>query len=647
MLVTPAMRHALFLLSFLLLGYAVSAPAQTEPRQVQRVLEPVLVSPEVVASELRSYLFAKAPRLRLPASAAEWAAESRRLRESLLRDIVFHGWPDEWVRAPLRVEDVGEIQTDGSYRMRKLRYEIVPGFWSSAILYLPLKLSGRVPAVLNVNGHVGPEGKAIEYKQKRCIHFARHGLIALNLEWLSFGELTHKENVHWFGAHLDLAGANSLGLFYLAMRKGLDFLAGYPQADPRRLAVTGLSGGGWQTIVLSALDERVDVSIPVAGYASVISRIERTADVGDVEQNATDLLTVADYPALTAMRAPKPTLLVYNSEDDCCFRAPLVRPYIFDEILPFFRLAGKPDHLAWHENADPGTHNYQLDNRRAAYRFLARHWQLPLPEAEGDADLKSYSELEAGLPPDNLTILGVARKLAARRQGPAAGESAEARRARLREVVRYRPVRVGHAWAVANTHQKGLATRGYRFAFDNGLSAAGVWLQALDASGAAATIVLHDEGKKAAGRLVSDRVNRGETVLAADLLFTGDAAGASPGPRGYAQLVATLGERGLGLRAAQLAALARWLRPQGPAVRLEVHGKRSQVAALAAAALEPGLFREVIVYDGIDSLGHLLEAPVDYGDMPELFCLDLFRTFDLSAMIALADAKVSRSALRP
>jgi dienelactone hydrolase len=641
------MRSSSCLVSCLLFSWVVPAAAQTEPRQVQRVLEPALVSPEVVASELRSYLLAKAPRLRLPGSAAEWTAASRRLRDTLLRDIVFHGWPDEWVRAPLRVEDAGEIPTDGSYRMRKLRYEIVPGFWSSAILYLPLKLSGRAPAVLNVNGHVGPEGKAVEYKQKRCIHFARHGLIALNLEWLSFGELTHKENVHWFGGHLDLAGANSLGLFYFAMRKGLDFLAGHPQADPRRLAVTGLSGGGWQTIVLSALDERVDVSIPVAGYASVISRIERPGDVGDIEQNATDLLTVADYPALTAMRAPKPTLLVYNSEDDCCFRAPLVRPYIFDEILPFFRLAGQPDHLAWHENADPGTHNYQLDNRRAAYRFLARHWQVPLPEAEGETDLKSYTELEVGLPADNLTILGVARKLAARRPSPVPGESADARRARLRQLVRYRPVQVSHAWALANTHQKGLATRGYRFALDNGLSAAGVWLQALDSAGAAATIVLHDEGRKAAGRIVSDRVNRGETVLAADLLFTGDAAGASPGPRGYAQLLATLGERGLGLRAAQLAALARWLRPQGPAVRLEVYGKRSQITALVAAAIEPGLFREILVYEGIDSLGHLLEAPVDYGEAPELFCLDLYRSFDLNAMIALADAKVSRSVLRP
>ena len=70
--------------------------------------------------------------------------------------------------------------------------------------------------------------------------------------------------------------------------------------------------------MLSALDNRVVLSVPVAGYSSFASRVERTADTGDLEQNATDMLTIADYPKLTAMRAPRPTLLVFNAEDDCC-----------------------------------------------------------------------------------------------------------------------------------------------------------------------------------------------------------------------------------------------------------------------------------------------------------------------------------------
>jgi hypothetical protein len=56
--------------------------------------------------------------------------------------------------------------------------------------------------------------------------------------------------------------------------------------------------------VLSALDERVALSIPVAGYSSIVSRLERPGDVGDIEQNATDLLSGRDYNHFTAMLCP-------------------------------------------------------------------------------------------------------------------------------------------------------------------------------------------------------------------------------------------------------------------------------------------------------------------------------------------------------
>src|SRR5260370_1310700 len=187
-----------------------------------------------------------------------------------------------------------------------------------------------------------------------------------------------------------------------------------PGAGRSRLGVTGLSGGGWQTIILRALDERVAVSAPVAGYSALRSRLERPGDVGDIEQNPTDLLVGQDYSHFTAMRAPRPTLLMYNAEDDCCFRAPLVKPYVFDAVKPFFGLYGLTENLAWHENLDPGTHNYQLDNRLQAYRFFSRHFALPEITSESgvDSEVKSYDDLVVGLPADNLTILGVARKRA-------------------------------------------------------------------------------------------------------------------------------------------------------------------------------------------------------------------------------------------
>lgn len=619
-----------------LCGFGATIQAQTDPAQIRRVLEPPISNPGVVAYQLRTYLLRKAPQLPRFQSAQSWSTQAAGLRKDILEKIVFHGWPPEWINSPPRFEEVSSVSGNG-YRMRKLRYEIVPGMYGAAILYEPLKSNGNVPAILNVNGHVGPPGKAIEYKQKRCINQALQGMLSLNLEWFAYGELDSKENVHWFGAHLDLAGANGVGLFYLAMRRGLDYLESLPNVDRTRLGVTGLSGGGWQTIFLSALDERVAVSVPVAGYSSVVSRIERPGDVGDVEQNPTDLLTLADYPLLTAMRAPRPTLLAYNAEDDCCFRAALVKPYIFDFVRPVFTLFDKQDSFDWHTNVDPGNHNYQADNRLASYRFFAKHFKLGTQPAEVDVsqEVRTREQLAVGLPADNLTILGLARKLAARRQ-PVTAPSKE----QLSKVVRYAPVEVQHAWPLTNSYGKGLESQSLRLDFSNGLSANAVWLSAIgiDTTRSPVTIVLNDAGRAAANNEISDRVNRGERVLSLDLLLLGDAAPQGPGSSSYSQLLATLGERPLGVLAAQLNAATQWAtRQYAPApLRLSTSGPRTQVVALVAAALQKDLYESLEHREGLASLQVLFDKPVEYASAPELFCLDLFRDFDLPQLTKLA-----------
>jgi dienelactone hydrolase len=558
-----------------------------------------------------------------------------------LEEVIFHGWPEDWVNSSPVFEEVGSIPSGAGYRIQKLRYEIIPGFYSAAILYLPEKPEGKVPAILNVNGHNQP-GKALEWKQKRCINFARNGILALNLEWLYFGELRHPENSHWFGAHLDLVGANAAGLFYLAMRRGLDYLASHPLVDPERLGVTGLSGGGWQTIVLSALDERVKVAVPVAGYSSLVSRIERSSDIGDIEQNATDMLVGQDFPHLTAMRAPRPTLLIYNNDDDCCFRAPLVKPYIFEAVQPFFALMGAPEALEWHVNLDPGDHNYQLDNRIQAYRYFSRHFNLPIVEEEISVvrEIKDPEDLIVGLPKQNLTVLGVARELArnAVRDNPDSSTSVELERRRLRELIRLREVDLRHLWAIDNTKEGGIESISYRLEFTDRLSATGVWMKATNASeNAPVTIVLNDGGKKDASEVVSKRLNRGEEVLAVDLLFRGDAS--SPNPAGYTQLVATTGGRPLGIQVAHLLRLTNWVLAgsRGGQARIETRGIRSQVTGLIAAALRPDLYSQLVIEEGMGSLGYLLEAPVSYHEAPDLFCLDLFSEFDVERLVRMAE----------
>ena len=620
--------------------------AQARARDITAILSPPLETPDVVTFQLRQYVYRKVPKLVVPNSAAEWTAQSERIRQHLLRDVIFHGWPAAWVNSPPKFEDAGIIETGKGYRIRKLRYEIVPGFESTALLYEPENLHGKIPAILNPNGHEREAGKAAEYKQKRCINFAKHGILALSLEWIYCGELYVPENAHEFGAHLDLVGANTAGLFYLAMRRGLDYLYEHPNVDRTRIGMTGLSGGGYQTIMLSALDARVIVSVPVAGYSALVSKLERVADYGDPEQVPADFLDGQDYSHLTALRAPRPTLIIDNAEDDCCFRAPLVKPHVYDAVKPFFALYDRADAFAWHENTDPSTHNYQLDNRLQAYRFFSRNFGLPLitDEIPVDNEIKSYDELIVGVPRDNLTILGLARKIAREHTSESARSnssqvSPEGEKARLQEVVRFKPVAVEHAWALTNTKNKGVETKSYQFLFTNGLSATGVLACAIGGhEDAPMTIVLNDTGKHSAGSDVTDRVNRGDCVLAADLVFTGDAAPKKDEFEEYPLLLAATGDRALGVESAQLIALGEWIRSQSPdrQLTLRASGIRTQLVALVAADLRSNLFSSLEIRHGMLSLQYLLDAPVKFEAAPDIFCLDLYKDFDIDRLAAMA-----------
>ena len=618
--------------------------AQAIVDTVAPLLEKPVQTPAVTAYQLQTFLMKRIPPMPTPSSAEQWTAEAQKLRKHILDDIAFHGWPEEWVKSAPHFDQTAVIETSHGYRVRKFRYEVVPGLYSTAILYEPDKIEGRVPAILNLVGH-DPLGNVVEYEQKRCINFAKRGILALSLGWPGFGELSQPENSHDFGGHLDLVGANSLGYFYLIVRRGLDYLETLPQADPKRIGVTGLSGGGWQTIMISALDERVNVMVEVAGFGSLQTNLTRPMDTQEVEEDATDLTKDFDYPFLVAMRAPRPTLLIHNEQDDCCFLAPLVKPYVYDQTLPFFKLYKQESALRWYENIDPGTHNYQLDNREKAYAFFEEYFRLPVSNKEipSDAEIFTPQELAGSLPANNLTTADLARKLAAQiKRSPipqAAKERTDwlaAQREQLKNVLRYTPVSAS-AWKLISTKRPGLQAISYRFDFSNSLSATGIWVAGNHlATNAPVTVVVNDKGYKASAQNVVDRVNRGEQVLALEPLFFGSSTPDDPDPAYWEMLVASNGERPLGLEVSQLVAVARSLRAGSSKLRLETVGIRSQIVALAAAALEPDLFSEVDSHGGMNSLSYLLDTPVAYRAAPDLFCLDLYKYFDVDRLGALA-----------
>jgi dienelactone hydrolase len=650
--------RSICILLFSVLICASAAFPQEVTEQVRAIAGEPIQSHQDVISQLREYLMARAPQLPRPTSAAAWTAKAEQIRKHLLNDVIYHGWPREWVDAPPRFEQTGTIETGHGYRIIKLRYEVVPGFWSAALLYEPDEIHGKVPAILNVNGHVGPQGKVVDWKQKRCINYALRGMLALNIEYVNMGELFRPENDHGYLGHLDLVGTSGVGLFYLVMRKALDYLYQNPHVDRSRIGMTGLSGGGWQSIVLGSLDKRVKVDIPVAGYCAFANQLARIADMGDNEQDAPDFFDGQDYVFLTAMRAPRPTLLINNAEDSCCFRAPLVKPYIYDQVKPYFALYGAQGDFQFHQNTDPGYHNYKLDNRQQSYRFFDKYFHLSVSDQEipVDSEIRTYQQLVVGLPANNQTILGLARELAGRIKRdpiPPAGsreEWAAAERAKLEKVVRYKPVTMKHVWAVANTFNSGLASISYRIELSNGLSATGIWFKETDTpEGAPVDIVLDDKGRKGAADEVWNRMeevayllDRGDQVILVNLLFTGDD---SPNPSSpsyvpslFASAVATVGERPLGLESAQLAAVARWAEQtfNPHPVHVELAGIRIQMAALISAAIEPGLFSSVTVHRGMKSMDYLLQHPVGFDDAPDLFCPDLYKDFDIDRLTAMA-----------
>ena len=136
--------------------------------------------------------------------------------------------------------------------------------------------------------------------------------------------------------------------------------------------------------------------------------------------------------------------------------------------------------------------------------------------------------------------------------------------------------------------------------------------------------------------MVADRVNRGEQILALDPIFFGATSPDETDPAYWELLLAGSGQRPLGIEVAQLIGIAKFIGSANQKVRVETEGMRAQTVAMAAAALEPALFSGIYSRGGMSSLRYLLDAPVQYRTAPDLFCLDLFKYFDLARLAAIA-----------
>jgi hypothetical protein len=624
--------------------------------ELQAVLGRDIIGPHRAMAEVQAYAEARIPRLHHFDSAASWEREAERLRADVLDKIVFRGKAADWRQWKVRVEWLVTISGGPGYHIKKLRYEPLPGLWIPALLYEPEKLSGRAPAILNVNGH-DSKGKAAPYKQIRCINQAKRGMLALNVEWLGMGQLRSEGFHHGRMNQLDLCGTSGVAPFYLCLRGGLDVLLGLPNTDPERLAVTGLSGGGWQTIFISALDKRVKLTDPVAGYSSFLTRARYLKDLGDSEQTPTDLATVADYTHLTAMMAPRPTLLTYNSKDDCCFEAGYALPPLLDAARPIFRLYGRENALRSHVNDDPGTHNYEKDNRQALYRMLGDFFypndsQFDAKEIDSHKELKGKEALAVPLPERNADFntlaIEISRGLPHSSDVPsdkvALTEWQRAGRRKLREIVRAKDFNVGGE-SIGAENKGNLKVTYWRLKLGEAWTVPAVEL--VRGKPQKTVIYLHDSGRRSDPKIVDRLLTDGKRVVAVDLVYFGEAK-IEQKDYLFALLLATIGERLLGLQASQLAGVARWLeaeRHTGPVTVVAV-GPRLSIVAMVAAALEEKAIASLELQGSLSSLKELLEQNRSVEQMPEMFCFGLLEEFDVKQLAALAAPRTVRLIVR-
>ena len=592
---------------------------------IERALAQEIIGPDLALEEVRVFNETRVPDMPSVRSAAEWKAKAREYRRNVLNKVVFRGEAAKWRDTPLRVEWSAVIEGLPGYRIRKLRFEAVPGWWIPALLYEPTKLSGKRPVVLNVNGHDG-KGKAADYKQIRCINQAKRGMIALNVEWIGMGQFASRMS-HYQMNQMDLCGTAGIAPFFLNMSKGLDVLLSHPNADPKRVAVAGLSGGGWQTIFISSLDERVTLANPVAGYSSFKTRARHGMDLGDSEQTPNDLALYADYTHLTALLANRAALLTYNAKDNCCFTAGHALPPLLAAAQPIFRLLGRGEFLRSHINHDPGSHNFELDNRQQLYRFIGDvfyqgqeyDWQ-EIPSAD---EVKTYDELLVDLPEENGGFNSIALGLMETLPKPFEGD----KRRRLLEVV-----------SAKNYTAKAKRVRGegamvhFQFQVGDDWTLPGTVFTP-DAP-MATTLLIADAGRKAQAERVESLLAKGRRVVAFDPFFFGESKIKS---RDFLHVILmhAAGERALGVQASQISAVAEWAKKQyRQPVELMSAGPRLSVAA-RLAAVQSNAISALKLHDPMKSLKEVILENKGANHMPEMMCFGLLESFDLPQIEAL------------
>ncbi len=355
----------------------------------------------------------------VPTDVANWETRRGRLKQDLL---VSQGlWPEP-ERTPLNAVVHGAITFD-DYIVEKVYFESVPGFWVTGSLYRPRREDGPFPGVLCPHGHfrdgrfneaneneiqaefasgaesLQPNARSI--LQARCVHLARMGCVVFHYDMIGYADsqqipagISHgfaqrRPNLEsptawgFFSPQAELRLQSIMGLQTWNSIRVLDFLLSLPTVDPNRIGVTGASGGGTQTFILGALDDRVRVAFPAVMVSTAMQG-------GCTCENASCLRTHAGNVEFAAMFAPRP--LGLTAANDWTKE---MESKGFPELKAVYAMMGKPEHVRLFPRLEFG-HNYNFPSRRTMYEWFAQH----LPIASADFDERPFEFLGR----DRLTV---------------------------------------------------------------------------------------------------------------------------------------------------------------------------------------------------------------------------------------------------
>jgi dienelactone hydrolase len=298
-----------------------------------------------------------------PATLAGWEDRLSGVRRGLARS--FGRIPES--PCALEPEILGTLARRG-YAIERLTFQSRPGVRVTANLYRPDPVVARAPGVLSVHGHWA-WARMDEHVQPRCIGLAKLGYIVLCVDAFGAGEravVPAAGSYHGglLGASLWPVGTPLLGLQVYDNRRAVDYLVSRPEVDPTKLAVTGASGGGNQTLYAGATDERLTAVIPVCGIGTYDSYIGSACCVCEVNSGGAAYATTGD---VLAMIAPRALLVISASRDALQFSAPQAAKSVA-WARERYRLLGA-DAKIRHITIDSG-HDYNQAMREAMYGWV-------------------------------------------------------------------------------------------------------------------------------------------------------------------------------------------------------------------------------------------------------------------------------------